>query len=269
MVLALIAGVGYYDWRYPYGRSHCCETRLYLALRTYAEEHGGRFPSGAATAEANLTLLRRAGLDVDLELLRGKTVPKAVAEHALENGADLSEETCGWHYVPGLTFADNPELALFWDRAGLGHWGERLTSGGHVVTFVDGTTEHIVAADWPRFLAQQTALHSQRDEAAKNAVPWLMARIRLPDGRIVDQFDGPFKLRVSGAATLVKSGNSLRSSDLRWWHTIDVPRDGMATIRLDLTLGGMVSRPAEIKVIQNRPIPNTIEFWMVVNPGGQ
>ena len=78
----------------------------------------------------------------------------------LEAGQLLSPETCGWHYVAGLRKDDNPRLALFWDKAGLGHNGERLSDGGHHVWFVSGISEHISGNRWEAFLAEQEQLRA-------------------------------------------------------------------------------------------------------------
>ena len=67
----------------------------------------------------------------------------------------MSPDTCGWHYVEGLRKDDDPRLALFWDKVGLGHNGERLNGGGHIVTFVDGFPKHIPESEWTGFLDEQ------------------------------------------------------------------------------------------------------------------
>ena len=110
--LVFAGGYGLYRWHrytFPYGWSHCCDLSLSSCLREYAETHGGHFPAGEATPEASLSLLYRAGLG-DPGMLRGKTVPESVVREILERGVLLGPETCGWHYVEGLTLADDPRL---------------------------------------------------------------------------------------------------------------------------------------------------------------
>ncbi len=136
---------------------------LYAALRAYAQDHGGRFPSGESSPEASLSLLYRERL-IDAANLRGKTVPEAVVVSRLESGQLLSPELCGWHYVEGLRTDGDPRIALFWDKVGLGHNGERLAGGGHVVTFVSGPPRHIPAAEWEGFLSEQQNLLSSRPQ---------------------------------------------------------------------------------------------------------
>ncbi len=134
--ILLLAGCGwaYYSWKYRFGWSHCCDKQLANALHQYASDHDGLFPSGGKTPEGSLSRLYPDYADANL--LRGKTVPLAVVEAALRNGGELTPETCGWHYVEGLRADDDPNIALLWDKVGLGHNGERLSDGGHTVFFV-------------------------------------------------------------------------------------------------------------------------------------
>lgn len=162
-LLACIAGgYGYWRHRYPYGWSHCCDKILYFSLIRYAEEHDGVFPRGGQTPEADLSKLLVGNVDADLNLLRGKTVPLKAAEETHKERGHLTPSTCGWHYVPGLKTSDDSRIALFWDKAGLGHNGERLNGGGHVVTFLDGSTKHVKAAEWDAFISEQNALLAAR-----------------------------------------------------------------------------------------------------------
>lgn len=170
--VCLLAAVGvsrYIEWqqRYPYGRSHCCDKQLASALFQYAIAHDRKFPAGEATPEASLSLLYRDDRNISAYLLRGKTVPESMVQAILERGELLGPETCGWHYVEGLTLSDDSRLALFWDKTGLGHNGERLPEGGHYVAFVNGFSDYIPAVKWKAFLAEQKRLYAAR---AKNVI---------------------------------------------------------------------------------------------------
>jgi len=136
-----------------------------LALQHYADTHGGAFPAGEATPEASLSLLFKAEL-ADADLLRGKTVPYSVVKEILDRGQLLGPDSCGWHYVEGLRTDDDPRIAIFWDKAGLGHNGELLAGGGHIVWFVKSNHPHIPASEWSKFLAEQEELLKER--AKKN-----------------------------------------------------------------------------------------------------
>lgn len=157
-------------WRdaaqYPFGHSHCCDKALYLALMNYAESHNGDFPAGDGTPEASLSLLYSEHL-ADANLLRGKSVPEKTVQEILDRNELLGPESCGWHYVEGLSKNDDGRLALFWDKEGLDHNGGRLPEGGHIVWFINSEHPHINAADWPDFLAEQKKLQQQREKLRK------------------------------------------------------------------------------------------------------
>jgi hypothetical protein len=131
-----------------------------FVLEDYAGTHGGRYPAGEATPEASLSLLYPKYADANL--LRGKTVPQDVVEDLLKQGKRLGPETCGWHYVEGLTVRDDHKLALLWDKIGLGHNGQRLPEGGHYVIFVGYQIKYISGAEWPEFMKKQEELLAKR-----------------------------------------------------------------------------------------------------------
>jgi hypothetical protein len=163
-VVAIVAAAGfalqaYQHYKYPYGWSHCCDKALANELSFYANDHDGWFPRGENTPEASLSLLYRQEPGI-ANALRGKTVPGSVVRARLERGELLPPETSGWHYVEGLRKGDDPRLALFWDKAGLGHNGERLDGGGHTVHFVDMSTERVPSDRWDEFIAEQETLRA-------------------------------------------------------------------------------------------------------------
>lgn len=147
--------------KYPYGWSHCCSKMLNMTLLQYADAQGGRFPAGEACPEASLSLLYREKL-CDANLLRGKTVPLDEVETILNRGDLLGPETCGWHYVEGLTKNDDPRIAIIWDKVGLGHNGEALKPGGHSVIFLNGEEKYVPESEWPEFLEEQQRLLDAR-----------------------------------------------------------------------------------------------------------
>jgi hypothetical protein len=163
-VPAVLAGSGwaYYRWHYPYGWSHSCDKCLMFALHQYAESHGGAYPSGEATPEASLSLLYPEYANE--AVLQGKTVPLDLVKVILERGEKLGPDTCGWHYVEGLTLSDDHRLALCWDKVGLGHNGER-TGGGRMVLFVGCGYEYVPGAKWEAFLEEQKNLLEERNQA--------------------------------------------------------------------------------------------------------
>jgi hypothetical protein len=133
-----------------------------IALEQYADDHGGRYPTGQPSPEACLSLLHDAPYDVSAEVLRGKSVPVEVVQSILDRGGRLGPDTCGWHYVAGLTQNDDRRLAILWDKVGLGHFGERFGNGSREVLFVGGDIRLIPEAEWSRFLEEQKELFAQR-----------------------------------------------------------------------------------------------------------
>ncbi|REK22830.1 MAG: hypothetical protein DWQ45_17320 [Planctomycetota bacterium] len=159
---SIVAAHATYRYFFPYGWSHCCDKQLYFALLHYADMNGGSFPSGGPTPEASLGQIHATRPEGYAYLLCGKTGSEMATQQILDQDLPLDESSCGWNYVEGLRADDDGRLALFWDREGLGHNGERLSGGGHVVMFVDGATRHIPESEWEAFLHEQQELHQQR-----------------------------------------------------------------------------------------------------------
>jgi len=261
---ALLFGTGYgiYRYHFPYGYRHCCLKILGSSLIQYAELHHGRFPTGAACPEASLSLLNRENLDIGAETLSGKTVPEEVAKQVLDRGELLGPDTCDWHYVEGLTLADDPRLALVWDKIGLGHDGQRLEHGGHSVFRIGGHEEVVSGAEWPDFLKEQEQLLAKRSVSAKHGRPILTATIRLPSGAVVDHFDGPFTLEEKFSTSPFSygsgssSGEKLNAETLNWWHLRD------ETIEYTLALNKWKSKPVKVIISGGKATPDSIIFEM-------
>ena len=260
--LFVLVGYSLYRYYYPYDYKHCCLKILGGSLIAYAERHNGRFPEGAGCPEASLSLLSREDCGVGAETLCGKTVSEEITKQVIDRGELLGPSSCDWHYVEGLTLADDPRIAIVWDKVGLGHDGQRLEQGGHSV-FRLGYHEEIVAeAEWPQFLKEQEQLLAVRSDLAKRGIPALTARIRLPTGQIVDHFDGSFTLseRFSNgffsSGTGQSSGDRFDTSSMRWWRLID------GTTEYTLTLNDWTSVPVVVKVAGGKASPDAIVFEM-------
>ncbi len=269
--IVIAGGYGLYRWHrytYPQGWSHCCDLSVWFTLREYAETHGGRYPSGEATPEASLSLLYRAGLGHP-GTLRGKTVPEALVRETLERGGLLGPETCGWHYVEGLTLADDPRLALFWDKAGLGHNGQRMPNGDRFVSFVGSPREIIPGEKWAEFLQEQEKLRAARSKDAVEAIPALSAKVRLPSGEVVDQYDAPATFleareHASGSGSGERTWKSLTPRALRWWSLAEFGMGGArpGTLTLTLTLNRWHSKPVQIEISNGVAVPRSFVFEM-------
>jgi hypothetical protein len=133
---------------------------LMSALDRYAHDHGGAYPAGEPTPEASLSLFYPKYANA--WVVSGNTAALASAKQTLERGKRLSPDTCGWHYVEGLTLNDDPKLALCWDKIGLAHNGVPLFDGGREVLFVPKGIRYISDAEWPKFLEEQEKLLAKR-----------------------------------------------------------------------------------------------------------
>jgi hypothetical protein len=254
VAIAIATTFGYRQYKraqYPYGTSHCCSKQLGLALRMYADDHGGKFPTGEKTPEASLSLLYSNYADADL--LRGKTVPLEITTRILESGGKLGPESCGWHYVEGLTESNYGDLAIAWDKVGLGHNGERLRFGGHEVIYVLGNTDIVPASKWDEFLVKQRGLLNNRDELDKQGVPSLTARIQMPDGKLLDSYDGRYEIRRNDGS---QGGSRLR---LTWSRLYGRGKVQWILILPDERLR---SKPVEFSVENGRATPSKVIFEM-------
>lgn len=255
----IFAGWIWHQYNFPYGESHCCILNLGLALRLYADDHGGHFPVGDDTPEASLSLLYSNYLDA--YTLRGKSVPLETVQKALKQTGKLDPTSCGWHYVEGLTEADDPQIALIWDKVGLGHNGQRLRSGGRELILVDGSRTLVSVAEWPAFLEKQKQLVANRDSSSVAAVPGLTAKILLPTGQVLDHYDSTYEL-VTSDKSENSSGHGTESGNglpLRWYRYVP---DGKITLTLTLPNEKLRSKPVSFEVKNGRASPSSITFEM-------
>jgi hypothetical protein len=267
MVLVIVAvgvvltGWGWYRYTFPYGSSHCCSKILGFALLSYAEDHVGRFPVGGDTPEASLSLLYSNYIDAGT--LRGKTVPLKVVQQALAENGKLGPESCGWHYVEGLTKADDLEIAIVWDKVGLGHNGERVKGGGHSVIFLDGSDGFISGEKWSEFMEQQKRLLANRDPRAVNCLPGLVATIRLPTGQVLTNYGGPYQYASTVHSDGFSSDGGTESGSnptLQWYHY--VPENGHVTLALTLPKERLRSKTVMFDVTNGYASPSNIVFEM-------
>jgi hypothetical protein len=281
LVAVLAALVVGYRVRYPYGASHCCILQMSGALRTYADDHNGQFPAGKATPEASLSLLYQ-GDYANAYLLRGKTVPEKTVEQILKGGGLLGPESCGWHYVEGLTVKDDARIAILWDKVGLGHNGQRLKQGGHEVIFVDGDRQFVAGKDWDTFLKGQQDLLAAREPAPNRGSAILSGQFFFTEGNSQWQssHDGTFTLYAKALKdyrkdnyvystepplnsttgyTVFRSGGALVPSALTWYRA-DVPMNGV--VEYTLTFPGFRSWPVVVEFTNGVPSEGHVLFEM-------
>jgi len=265
LVLVLMAGsYAYNRHQYPYGASHCCINAMSLALYNYAEDHGGRYPVGESSPEASLSLLCNPEYMPVEEIFRGMTIPLATVHNALKNGGRLGPDSCGWHYVEGLTKADDPRLALLYCKVALGHNGQRTSDGGRQVVLISGGIDWVSGAKWPKFLEQQKQLLLKRTEREKLGLPVVDAVIELPDGSQIEKGDGPYKIvcESKGPDNYRSRGQSsdgpLSRTELVWMR----PPIQNGSVTRTISFSILVSEPVTVAFVDGAPDQNKAVFKM-------
>ena len=139
-----------------------CMPQASLSLRTYALDHGGRFPySTSGYGDALLLMTNEMA-----NFWGGFTGPgydsKVFAE-AARTGRHIPEHACGRVYIQGLSDTNDPGIALLFDKVAAPadhcNFPRRLWAGfTRDVGFVDGHWETIPAEKWAAFSRQQVDL---------------------------------------------------------------------------------------------------------------
>ena len=264
VMVVVVAGilVAYRRTVYPYGQSHCCILGMMFALEGYAQENGGKFPAGGESPEADLSLLYTSQL-VDANTLRGMTVSRKTVQGILNKGGLLGPDSCGWQYEPGLTLADDPELALLWCKSALNHNGRRSKDGGREVLFIGRGREWVSGERWPAFLERQTDLMKRRSKREMDGKPLVTWLVELPDGSVVDHVDASYTLTEKSngpdsSGTGSSSGQEFSSSQLVWYRAPLL--NGQVTRTLSFT--NLVSDPVTVTFESGVPDNTNVVFKM-------
>jgi hypothetical protein len=147
----------YIRFMYPFGDRPGTLTIMHGALLTYAQDHGGWFPSS-----------KKGGLDALRHLypqycptgkeLAGVSGNIDEVVKALREGRGL-DRFRSWVYSPGFRVDDDPCIAVLWEsRGGLYSSGWRNFNGGHSVLLVRGDITNVPGAAWNTFLKSQEVL---------------------------------------------------------------------------------------------------------------
>lgn len=165
LVLGVLTGgiYGYYRYQFPYGKTHRCSKVLAGMLDQYATDNGGRYPHADRDHQLGLEKVLEVSRD-QLSLVVGKAGNLADAERFYEKNGYLLDEHSSWHYVSGLTTADEGQ-ALAWDKVPLGHNGMRISYNPREVIMVGGWIEQINENRWDDFLKKQKQLAREREES--------------------------------------------------------------------------------------------------------
>jgi hypothetical protein len=165
----LVGGLVYYRARPAvfnesfWEHAHCI-AQANIALRSYAETNGGRFPHHPKGYPHALLLLPA---DSPWYALTGPGYRGDVLARARRSGLPLSEQACGRVYVQGLTLRSNGELVLLFDRLPTPggdhcHFPQRLWAPyGREVLRTDGSHNFVGETEWPGFARRQVELLSR------------------------------------------------------------------------------------------------------------
>ncbi len=138
---------------------HCMKIGT-LALFSYADAHGDRFPDHHDGYGDALLLMG----EEDWQFLTGPGYDTTPFREAKAAGRGLPEEQCGRVYVRGLTTKAGSQVALLFDKKatrGGDHAGfpvRVFASRGREVGFGDGFMRFVRDRDWPAFAAEQIDL---------------------------------------------------------------------------------------------------------------
>jgi hypothetical protein len=264
VIVVVVAAIALHRYKttYPYGMSHCCIILMNVALMNYAQDHDGKYPDGQVSPEASLSLLYRSNY-IDAATLRGMTVPEETVCRILEGGGLPGPESCGWQYVPGLTLADDPGLAILWCKEALGHNGQRTKDRGRQVVFIGKGIEWVSGEKWPAFLQEQADLLKRRVQRAKSGLPLVTGSITLPDGSRTKRVEGSWGLEEDsetpdGSGRGSSSGTDLAESALVWYQA--PVKNGHVT--RTLTFSNLVSDPVTITFVDGKPDITNFIFRM-------
>jgi hypothetical protein len=160
--LALAGLVGILSFRphvYLPAHRHCIKFAG-LELHTYADAHGGRFPTHPAGYGNALLLLNEEAFHA----LTGPGYDPAALRGAKAAGWGLPEDLCGRVYVQGLTTRTEGQVAILFDKLSTPggdhcHLPARLWAArGREVLHTDGSFEFVPDSRWPAFAADQIEL---------------------------------------------------------------------------------------------------------------
>lgn len=187
-VVALSAALCLHRWQYPYGQKIGALQLVTLALRHYAIDHGGWFPTNSEAPLHALQAIYPSYIEQP-GYLAGLSGDVQETTKALKTGRSLNPMISSWVYWPGFKeddcsdarvevsggdrmadpASDSKLVAIIWERStGILSNGKR--GDGHAVGFSDGSCKQISEVDWPAFLDMQQKLRqavlAQRQRAA-------------------------------------------------------------------------------------------------------
>jgi hypothetical protein len=142
-----------------WGHAHCMP-QVGLALRMYANEHGGQYPVHTNGYGDALLLLGEAG---PYYFLTGPGHNTQVFANAWAAKSDVDESLCGRVYVQGLNPTNDSGIAILFDKIAAPpdhcQFPRRLWAGFvREVCFVDGDWRAVPVDQWDAFAQKQIDL---------------------------------------------------------------------------------------------------------------
>jgi len=143
---------------------HCIKVAGTL-FRFYEDDHQGRLPFDTNGFGDALMLLIKSGEMGDVQdrwrYVTGVGDDGSVFRAALVSGAHIPEEKCSRVYVQGLTEANDPNIAILFDRystPGGDHFHALWRPLVREVCLLDGSMQIIAEQNWAQFSSNQIAL---------------------------------------------------------------------------------------------------------------
>ncbi len=139
-----------------------CIPQAGMALRMYAGDHHGQYPSHTNGYGDALMLLYKA--EPHGYYLTGAGYDSSIFEKTLKSGTGVAEKDCGRVYVQGLCETNNPETVVLYDKIPTPggdhcHFLNRIFAPlGREVLFIDGGHRFIRESEWQMFAAKQINL---------------------------------------------------------------------------------------------------------------
>jgi hypothetical protein len=142
-----------------FGHAHCMP-QAGLALRQYAADHDGKFPTHTNGYGDALLLIAEPG---QCYYLTGPGYSAQVFEDAVTNRAHVPEAMCGRVYVQGLSETNDSRIVVLFNKIAAPpdhcHFPFRLwASYVREVCFLDGSWRTVSVGAWPEFADEQIRL---------------------------------------------------------------------------------------------------------------
>jgi hypothetical protein len=161
----ILVGVGFIAFlRSKYPNHQHCIVQNGLALRMYAQEHGGQFPKHTNGFGDAILLLVKGGYLPNAHTLTGVDDDGSYFSKALAEGSDVPEELCTRIYVQGLDESAPIDIAVLFDKhstRGGDHFRSPWGTPGREVIFAGAHMKFVPDPEWSAFATNQIEMLSK------------------------------------------------------------------------------------------------------------